>query len=120
MLAYLAQGQALEVKPLDQVLEVARAPLVRPQHLRFEKRYPVPRDPEGQRAKGGLEDPLVVPVPVNPLAALGGGLQQEILYLAVEGLVDGPFELGSDERIQIVFHHRGRLFRRHRGKQSYN
>ena len=114
MAAYLAQGQSLQVKPLDQVFQVAGRPLVGPEHLRLEEGHPIPRDPEGQWAVGGVQDPLVIPVPIYFLPVWGGRREEEVLDLALQGLVEGPFELRPDERIQIVAEHRRGLLGRHR------
>lgn len=110
--AYPAQGKAFGVKPLGQVLEVVRAPLADPQHPRLERREPIPRDPQGQRAIRGLEGSFAIAVPVDPLSIGGGRGEQEALDLAAEGLIEGPFEFRSDERIQAIPQRRGGLLGR--------
>ena len=102
MLGDLIQRQTLQIKPLDKVFQIRGRPLVRLQHLRFEERHPVPRNAEGKRAVRGFQNPFVIAVPVD--LPIGGvrRLRQEILDFAVQSLVERPFELGSDEGIQIL------------------
>lgn len=100
MAAYLAQGQSLQVKPLDQVFQVAGRPLVGPEHLRLEEGDPIPRDPEGQWAVGGIQDPLVIPVPIYFLPVWGGRREEEILDLAVHEVVYRLLDLLFDEVVQ--------------------
>ena len=116
MLAYLGEGEAFQIEPLHEEHEVVRRSLIRLEQPCFEKGHPVPRHPEGNVAVGGLQHPFVIAVPVDFLAPFGGGFEQEILDLAVKGLVEGPLELGPDERIQVLFDDGRRLLGRHRRK----
>lgn len=116
----IGEGEAFQIEPLHEELEVVRRPPIRLEQPCFEKGHPLLRNHEGNVAVEGLQLPFVIAVPTGFLAHFRRRLLAGNPRSRRQGLVEGPLKFGPDERIQILFDGGCRLLGRHRRKRSHN